>query len=115
MNKSSVAFHGYEPQSITLALRGFIDADMASDFRQMLSIACQHYKYSEVHLEVSSPGGQMVYMGNMIREMTKWKAEGVRFCTHAQTEASSAAAILMAFGSPGHRTCSPDATLRRGR
>jgi ATP-dependent protease ClpP protease subunit len=109
--QGSTFFQSFQTQRATLVCAGPIGHTMAAEFELMMSIAREDYHYDDLTLEMNSPGGQIDHLRQMLRVIAHAKSNGVRVRTHALTQASSAAAILLAMGSYGSRWVSPEATV----
>lgn len=106
-----VSIGGLEPQQGFLSFEGPVDSTASSTFAANLRVLIHDYKYEVVVLKIDSPGGSLVELRKMIREIRAAKRAGVRVLACSNSLAGSAAAVLLCLGSKGGRSMNPDATL----
>ena len=88
---------------------GTIEEDMMLPLVAAIQQLHQEYFYTQIELEVCSPGGQAMALDYCVEVMERLRARGVRFTTRALMSVSSAAANLVSLGDT--RIASRGATL----
>ncbi len=88
---------------------GTIEEDMMLPLVATIQQLHQEYFYTQIELEVCSPGGQAQALDYCVEVMDRLRVRGVRFTTRALMSVSSAAANLVSLGDT--RIASRGATL----
>ena len=65
--------------------------------------------YSDVELQIASPGGDVVALQYFVEALSHWKDDGFELTTRALTSCSSAAAVMLSLGD--RRKASPTSNL----
>ena len=99
----------YKPDRAVVPVIGVIEEEMMLPLVEAIQRLHHEYFYSEIELEVSSPGGQVMALSYCVSAMDMLRAQGVRFTTRALMNVSSAAANLVSLGD--HREASRGATF----
>ena len=99
----------YKPDRAVVPVIGVIEEEMMLPLVEAIQCLHHEYFYSEIELEVSSPGGQVMALSYCVSAMDALRAQGVRFTTRALMNVSSAAANLVSLGD--HREASRGATF----
>jgi ATP-dependent Clp protease protease subunit len=85
-------------------LTGEIDMNLALALLDELALLHDYYQYRLVELQIHSPGGDASALHYLIEQLAPWrKAEGRTLRTVGIGEVASAAAMLLSFGTNGHR------------
>ena len=71
-----------------------------------------YYQFKTIELQIDSPGGSADALHYLLHSLAPWRnGEGLTLRTVALTEAASAAALLLSFGTLGHRCASAHSRL----
>ena len=73
--------------------------------------AWSYYHFDEITLRLSSPGGELLGMERVLREIDRCLLEGMVVRTVCDGPVASAAAVIASAGSPGYREAWPHARL----
>lgn len=96
---------GYEGSTCYVRIVGEITEDLACDLGDIFEESFGDYFMETCVLEINSPGGSVDALEYVLDLMDKWRRkEGIRFETRALFQATSAAALLAAFGDVGLRS-----------
>ena len=93
----------------TVAFSGALDWAGAAELVDVVDMLVGHYFYARLELVVTSGGGDTDALEHVLGAMGRWERTGVRLCTVATVEASSAAATLVSLGT--ERVAAPHARL----
>lgn len=102
----------YSPDHSTLRYEGVITTEGVLELCDEIELCLDYYGYRQLELQLDSPGGDGAALLHYIDRLRSWREEqGLIVGTTALTQASSAAAIILALGSPGHRRAYSSAQL----
>jgi ATP-dependent protease ClpP protease subunit len=88
-----------------IRLTGEIDMTLALALLDELALLYGYYQYRNVELQINSPGGDASALHYLVEQLAPWrKAEGRTLKTAAMSDVCSAAAMLLSFGTNGHRS-----------
>ncbi|MCU0635970.1 MAG: hypothetical protein MUE41_13930 [Gemmatimonadaceae bacterium] len=76
-----------------------------------IDFAFTYLQSPRVRLEIDSPGGDLDGLRCFLQHARRWGRDGRVLATHSTIGASSAAAIMLTFGTVGHRSAHADAQL----
>ena len=93
----------------TVAFSGALDRAGAGELVDVVDLLVGHYFYARLELVVTSGGGDTNALEYVLGAMRRWERAGVRLCTVAIAQASSAAAVLVSLGT--ERVAAPRARL----
>ena len=82
----------------TVAFSGALDRAGAGELVDVVDLLVGHYFYARLELVVTSDGGDTNALEYVLGAMRRWERAGVRLCTVATAQASSAAAVLVSLG-----------------
>ena len=88
----------YKPDRAVVPVRGVIEEEMMLQLVAAIQQLHNDYFYTDIELEVCSPGGQAMSLDYCVEAMDALRARGVRFTTRALMSVSSAAANLVSLG-----------------
>jgi ATP-dependent Clp protease, protease subunit len=89
----------------SIRLTGEIDMALALALLDELVLLYGYYQFRTVELQIHSPGGDTAALHFLVQELEPWrKAEDRTLKTVGVGEVASAAAMLLSFGSAGHRS-----------
>jgi ATP-dependent protease ClpP protease subunit len=89
----------------SIRLTGEIDMALALSLLDELSLLYSYYQFRTIELQINSPGGDAAALHFLVEELAPWRrSEGRVLKTVAISEVASAAALLLSFGSAGHRS-----------
>jgi ATP-dependent protease ClpP protease subunit len=89
----------------SIRLTGVIDMDVCLGLIDEMKILHGYYQYRTIELEIDSPGGDGEALNHLVQFLAPWsRGEGRILKTKGLNHASSAAALLLSFGTLGHRT-----------
>lgn len=111
MSTASIQFKSLQPHSATLAVQGAIDTNLATELIHCLQVLREDFRYQDIVLEIESPGGQLLGLKAIERELEACRKAGVRLSTFTRYRAASAAAMLLTWGQLGHRMVAPSASV----
>ncbi len=93
-------------------LTGPIDMQVAYLLIDELDLLKNYYQFRTVVLQIDSPGGDATALHYLVQSLTAWRKGDDRVLeTVGLNEICSAAAILLSFGTLGHRTASRHSRL----
>jgi ATP-dependent protease ClpP protease subunit len=96
----------------SIRLTGAIDMPAAYALLDELKLLCDYYQFRTVELQIDSPGGDVSALHHLLQSLEPWrKGEGRVLRTVGLNEICSAAAILLSFGTMGHRCASSHSRL----
>lgn len=99
------------PSMADITVAGPITEEMARRLCEQIRTAWRYYHFDEVALYISSPGGEVIGMEKILREIDQCRRKGIAVRTIADGLVASAAAMIASAGSPGLREATPDARL----
>jgi ATP-dependent protease ClpP protease subunit len=89
----------------SIRLTGEIDMTLALSLVDELTLLHEYYQFRTVELQINSPGGDAQALHFLVRQLEPWrKSQGRTLKTLGVSEIASAAAMLLSFGSKGHRS-----------
>ena len=94
-----------------IMISGTITESSAFDVCARIGDAWKYYRYDEVTLRISSPGGDTVGMSRILREIDRCQRQGITVRTLCVGPVASAAAVIASAGSLGHRDAWSEARL----
>jgi ATP-dependent protease ClpP protease subunit len=98
----------YRTEGITIPVVGTLTVESALGIAADLRAAAAYYRYDEVEVLISSPGGDLAALDVILWELCDLRVtHGVRIRTRAQGDVASAGALLLALGDVGARAVSP--------
>lgn len=69
-----------------------------------IETALNYYHYSEIELQIDSPGGSVAYLEYYLARLQEWRRRpSFRLSTTALTQAASAAGVMLCLGDIGRR------------
>lgn len=90
-----------------IRLTGDIDMPVAYSLLDELNLLHGYYQFRTVDLHLDSPGGSADALQAIVHGLIPWSSgEGRVLKTFGMNEVASAAAIILSFGTVGHRTAS---------
>lgn len=90
--------------SPVIRLTGAIDMAVAYALLDEVKLLHDYYQFRTIELEIDSPGGEVDALHYMVQVLAPWrKGEGRVLKTRALNQAASAGAMLLSFGTVGHR------------
>lgn len=96
----------------SIRLTGVIDMPTAYALLDELRLLRDYYQFRTVELQIDSPGGELSALHHLVQSLAPWRAgEGRVLRTLGLSEICSAAAILLSFGTIGHRSASSHSRL----
>lgn len=93
-----------EGSNCRVKIVGDLTEDVSVELGERLDESLGYYHSRTCTFEINSPGGSVAALEYILDCMDKWRKKGIHFGTHAILQASSAAALLTAFGDVGLRT-----------
>jgi ATP-dependent protease ClpP protease subunit len=96
----------------SVRLTGAIDMPVAYALLDELKLLRDYYQFRTVELQIDSSGGEVSALHHLMQSLAPWAAEEGRVLrTVGLNEICSAAAILLSFGTIGHRFASGHSRL----
>jgi ATP-dependent protease ClpP protease subunit len=87
-----------------IRLTGEIDMQVAYALLDELKLLHDYYQFRDIELQIDSPGGNADALHHLVQSISPWrKGEGRTLRTLGLNEVASAAALLLSFGTLGHR------------
>ncbi|KFB76378.1 MULTISPECIES: ATP-dependent Clp protease proteolytic subunit [Candidatus Accumulibacter] len=99
---SGVTMH-CEADHARITFRAPVDAESIYALCDAIDLALSYFHYETVEIRIHSPGGESDALRHLVVQLPRWHRRGVLIRTVAMIECASAAAIILAVGSPGHR------------
>ena len=96
---------------LTLSLTGPIDTQSVRALASEIRVGFDYYKFSDLTVALSSPGGEYIAMHSLLDVINKRKAKNCSIHIRAGRQCASAAALLLAHGKWGTRTVEPTTHL----
>ncbi len=88
----------------SIRLTGDIDMPVCYALIDELKLLREYYQFRTIELQIDSPGGSAEALHHMLLSMRDWtQGNGRVLKTVALSQACSAAALLLSFGTIGHR------------
>ena len=101
-----------DSQLPVIRLTGPIDMQVAYALIDELDLLHDYYQFRTIVLQIDSPGGDATALHFLVQSLTAWrKGEDRTLQTVGLNEVCSAAAILLSFGTIGHRSASRHSRL----
>jgi len=95
-----------------IRLTGDIDMPLCYALIDEIKLLHGYYQYRTIELEIDSPGGNADALHHLVQFLAPWsRGEGRILRTKGPNEVCSAAAILLSFGTLGHRVASSHSRL----
>jgi len=94
----------------SIRLTGSIDMPIAYALLDELKLLRDYYQFRTVELQIDSPGGDVSALHHLVQSLGSWR-DGSVLRTVGLHEICSAAAILLSFGTVGHRSASSHSRL----
>jgi ATP-dependent protease ClpP protease subunit len=95
-----------------IRLAGEIDMAAAYGLLDEIRLLHDYYQFRTIVLEIDSPGGSADALHHLVQLLKPWRnGEGRTLRTVGLNEIASAAALLLSFGTVGHRTVSGHSRL----
>jgi len=96
----------------SIRLTGPIDMPLCYALIDEMKLLHDYYQYRIIELEIDSPGGDGDALHHLVQFLAPWsRGDGRILKTKGLNEVCSAAAILLSFGTLGHRTALPHSRL----
>ena len=95
-----------------IRLTGEIDLPVSYALLDELNLLHDYYQFREVELHIDSPGGSADALQFLVHALAPWrKGEGRVLRTFGMQDVASAAAMLLSFGTVGHRAAAKHSRL----
>jgi len=95
-----------------IRLTGSIDMPVGYALLDEIKLLHDYYQFRTIELEIDSPGGDVDALHYIVQALAPWiRGEGRVLKTRALNQAASAGAMLLSFGTLGHRAASPHSRL----
>ena len=88
---------------------GDLTHEAAVDLVDTVDLLLRVYYYPLIEIQISSNGGASTALEHYLDALARWRAAGVRVCTHVVERAASAAAFMLSLGD--ERIAEPGASL----
>ena len=93
------------PDCPAIRLTGSIDMPMAYALVDEMNLLHDYYQFRTITLQIDSPGGEADALHYMVQSLAAWRRGEERILrTVGLNEICSAAAMLLSFGTVGHRS-----------
>lgn len=106
----TVVFTPLEDHAV-VQLEGPLTQAQALELRDVFREAGDYWKYSDLTLELNSPGGELLALRALMYELKCWRARGRNLKTVSLGFTASAAAIALSLGNLGQRAVQPHSVL----
>ncbi len=94
----------YESHKARILFAGPVTDSSIFQLCEEIEIALNYYHYSEIELQIDSPGGNVAYLEYYLARLQEWRIRpGFRLSTIALTQAASAAGVMLCMGDIGCR------------
>lgn len=101
-----------DPKAPMIRLTGEIDMPVSYALLDEIKLLHDYYQFRVIDLHIDSPGGSADALHYLVHSLEPWrKGEGRVLRTFGINEVSSAAALLLSFGTLGYRTASSRSRL----
>jgi len=95
-----------------IRLTGEIDMPVAFALLDEMKLLHDYYQFREIELQIDSPGGSADALHHLVQSLEPWRrGKGRTLLTVGLNEIASAAALLLSFGTIGHRRASAHSRL----
>lgn len=95
-----------------IRLTGAIEMTVAYALLDEVKLLHDYYQFRTIVLEIDSPGGDVDALHYIVQVLAPWRrGEGRVLKTRALNQAASAGAMLLSFGTLGHRSASQHSRL----
>jgi ATP-dependent Clp protease, protease subunit len=95
-----------------IRLTGDIDMPVSYALLDEIKLLHDYYQFRTIDLHIDSPGGSADALHYLVHSLSPWsRGEGRVLRTFGMNEVASAAAMLLSFGTVGHRTASSRSRL----
>ena len=95
-----------------IRLTGDIDMPVSYALLDEIKLLHDYYQFRTIDLHIDSPGGSADALHYLVHSLSPWrKGEGRVLRTFGMNEVASAAAMLLSFGTVGHRSASSRSRL----
>lgn len=98
-------------QSLSIVLTGAIDAESVQDLGREIELGFDYYKFSEITLQLNSPGGDFNAMRTLMEQIRRYARKNLPIHVHAGQMCASAAALVLASAHWGTRCVQMDTQL----
>jgi ATP-dependent Clp protease, protease subunit len=89
-----------------------IDMPVAFALLDEIKLLHDYYQFREIELQIDSPGGSADALHHLLQSLEPWRSgNGRTLLTVGLNEIASAAALLLSFGTVGHRSVSAHSRL----
>ncbi|NPA72871.1 MAG: hypothetical protein GXO35_08595 [Gammaproteobacteria bacterium] len=88
-----------------------VNYESIQELCRQIDLAVDYYKYTQITLNINSPGGELAALKHYLFMLNKWREKGVNIVTIGEVSVASAAALMLCLGDFGSRYCYPHTNI----